>query len=158
MPTAPPEFLFSPNPVWHYIWLFWDLVMFSILLVQLPLAYFTIVRPFDRKFEIKHYTLEKGIFYVSFLMRLFNYVTGILLQPYKKRPLKGIAKRFVRGRFDYQWGVYEKSINFRAHASNFQIRLCYLMYYSTIIFFLGLPALLVHNFILYPEFATARGG
>ncbi|WP_253938242.1 hypothetical protein [Hahella sp. HN01] len=61
MADAPPELLLSPNPIWHYYWVFWGLVLFSILLVQLPVAYFTLVRPFDKKFEIKHYTLEKGI-------------------------------------------------------------------------------------------------
>ncbi|AZZ92288.1 hypothetical protein EUZ85_16755 [Hahella sp. KA22] len=158
MPTSPPEFLLSPNIYWHYGLLIWALVMFSILLIQLPLAYFSIVRPFDKKFEIQEFTLEKGIFYVSFLIRLFNYVSGILLQPYKGRPLKGLAKRFVDGRFNYQKSVYRKTINFRAHASSFQIGLCYVLVVSTVIMFGGLIPLLIHNFILYPEFAAAHGG
>ncbi|ABC30351.1 hypothetical protein HCH_03611 [Hahella chejuensis KCTC 2396] len=157
MPSPSMLFL-SPNAYWHYGLLIWGLVMFSILLIQLPVAYFSIVRPFDKKFEIRQYTLEKGIFYLSFLIRLFNYVSGILLQPYKGRPLKGLAKRFVEGRFNYQKSVYRKSINFRAHASRFQIGLCYVLVVSTVIMFGGLIPLLIHNFILYPDFAAARGG
>ncbi|ABC30350.1 hypothetical protein HCH_03610 [Hahella chejuensis KCTC 2396] len=156
MADAPPELLLSPNPLWHYYWVSWGLVLFSILLVQLPVAYFTLVRPFDKKFEIKYYTLEKGIFYVSFLMRLFNYVAGILVQPYKDKPLKGLAQRFVNGRLGYQERVYKKTVNFRAHASGFQISLCYIMLISTVILFVGVIPLLIHDFILYPDFAAAR--
>ncbi|WLQ16124.1 hypothetical protein O5O45_09375 [Hahella aquimaris] len=158
MSDASHELLLSPNPLWHYYWVFWMLVLFSVLLIQLPLAYVAVVRPFDKKFEMKNIILERGIFYGSFVVRLTNYVHGIVFEPYRGKLSNPIAKRLIDGKFEYQDRLYEKRINMRSSANSLQIALSYILIASTIVMIVGVIPLIIHNFILYPEFAAARGG
>ncbi|WP_020410084.1 hypothetical protein [Hahella ganghwensis] len=132
------------------------LVSFSILIIQLPVAYFALVRPFDKKFEMKNVIFEKGIFYGSFISRLTNYTHGIVFQPYRGKLSNRLMKRLVDGKFKYQDRLYEKKIDMRSYANRFQIGLCYLLVGSTIIMVVGIIPFLIHDFILYPEFAAAR--
>lgn len=152
------ELLLSPNPLWHYYWVFWMLVLFSVLLIQLPLAYFALVRPFDKKFEMKNIVLERGIFYGSFIVRLTNYVHGIVFEPYRGKLSNPIARKLIDGKFGHQDQLYEKRINMRSSANPLQIVLSYILVASTIVMVGGMIPLLIHNFILYPDFAAAHGG
>ncbi|WP_241567061.1 hypothetical protein [Hahella sp. KA22] len=105
---------------------------------------------------MKNIVLERGIFYGSFIVRLTNYVHGIVFEPYRGKLSNSIAKRLIDGKFGHQDQLYEKKINMRSSANPLQIVLSYILVASTIVMIGGMIPLLIHNFILYPEFAAAR--
>lgn len=148
---------FSPNPIWNAILVVLSCYFVVHLFVLWPLAYFLVGRPFDREFTIKYYTIEKGPWFIGPGIRLAHYVFGIVLQSFRYKDIKSkLFSEIVKRRFAYQDKMYGTVIDFRQHASKMQLILVYIFWYGTIVLFIAAILLLLHNFILYPEFAKAK--
>ena len=146
----------SPNPTWDIILssLGFGFVFFIFILT--PLAYIFIGRPYDKKFTLKYHVLEKGLWFVSVGIRLWNYIFGIFLQPYRSRKIKNkLVSGFVKKLFNYQDKIYDKVIDFRASATNWQIMLANLMIIGGVMLLVTLILFMSHHFILYPEVGKA---
>ncbi len=146
----------SPNPTWNIILLSLGFVAVFYIFILTPLAYIFIGRPFDKKFALQYYVLEKGLWHVSIGIRLWNYFLGIFLQPYRSRKIKDkLVSKFVTGRFNYQDRIYGKVIDFRAGATKWQIMLANLMVIGGVLFLVFFILFAFHHFILYPELGKA---
>jgi hypothetical protein len=122
-----------------------------------PLTYFILTRPFDKKFKLINYTIEKGVPIYSAGLRTFGTAQGILLQPYRDKPFSNrFLSEIVRRRFVYQDQLYGGRINLRESATRFQIFAAKFLWLGILICVIAMILFLIHNFILYPEFAKAR--
>lgn len=117
------------------------------------------MRPFDQKFKpVAQETLERGIPYVSQLFRIYNYAWGIVAESYRDEIIENrVGARLVSGLFEYQDRVYGK-VSFRRHASRFQVGLAYILSYGWIFILIYLFFYIVHDFVLFREFAQAKRG
>ena len=146
----------SPSPVWSILLNGFALFWFVFLFIYWPLAYWFLGRPFDKKYKLKYYTLEKDTWWIGPGLRLVSYTMGILLQPYRYKKIKNkLLKRVVNGRFAYQDRVYGKVIDFRKDATKLQIILSIMMHVGFILLLFSGLLLLFHNFVLYPEIGQA---
>ncbi len=146
----------SPNPTWDIVLssLGFGFVLF--IFVIMPLAYIFIGRPYDKKYTLKYPTLEKGLWHVSIGVRLWNYIFGIFLQPYRYRKIRNkFVSEFIKRLFNYQDRIYDKVIDFRASATKWQIMLANLMVIGGVVLLVTLILVLFHDFILYPEVGKA---
>jgi len=131
-------------------------MVFSTIFVIMPLAYIFFGRPFDKKFTLKYYTIEKGIWLYSPGFRLWGYIFGIVLQPYRYRKIKNkLFSEIVKRRFTYQDRVYDGVINFRENATKGQIVLANLMVIGTVLLFVMLVLVILHDFVIYPDVGRA---
>ena len=146
----------SPSPVWNVILYSLAFYVFVLIFIYWPLAYWFLGRPFDKKFEIKYPTVEKGTWWVGPGIRLVNYTAGILLQPYRQKKIKNkLFKRIVKGRFDYQDRLYGKVIDFRKAATKTQVILSVMMWVGFLLLMVAIFLVIFHNFVLYPEIGRA---
>lgn len=147
----------SPNPIWNTTLITLSLISFTNIFIFVPVAYFLLDRPFDKKYEIKYFTIEKGLWFVSAGVRTASYALGILLQPYRERKINNkLFAGIVRRRFAYQDRVYGKKVDFTEHASKLQKIISYLFWLGAIAVLLMLIAFGFHDFIVYPEVGRAR--
>jgi len=109
---------------------------FVVLMVVFPLAYFKIVRVFDKQFYGEGLTFEEGVWFFSTIMRLSQYVLNIVF------PSRTKTDKYAKN-------VY-KGYNFRKAATNGQITISY-WYLScmAIIMFFG-ALILILDFIVVP--------
>ncbi len=146
----------SPSSVWSIVLYGIALYVTVFLFIYWPLAYWFLGRPYDKKYEVKYYIFEKGMLWVSPMMRLTSYTLGILLQPYRYKKIKNkLLKRIVNGRFAYQDKLYGEVIDFRKDATRLQIIISVLMHLGIMLILISMLLVLFHNFILYPEVGRA---
>ena len=146
----------SPSPVWSLVLNSLALYVFIYIFIYWPLAYWFLGRPFDKKFELKYYTIEKDTWWIGPGVRLVHYTAGILLQPYRNKKINNkLFKRIVTGRFDYQDRLYGKVIDFRKQATNSQIVISVVMWVGAALLLITIFLVVFHNFILYPEVGKA---
>ena len=142
----------SPNPAWDIILSSLGFTVVFFVFLILPLTYIFIGRPFDKKFTLKYYFLEKGFWHLSVGFRLGHYVYGIFLQPYRYRKIKNkLFSETVKRRFIYQDKLYGKVIDFRACATKWQIMLANLSVIGFVIMLVMLILFMFHDFVLYPN-------
>lgn len=150
---------YSPSAYWAVFNFLWAMLMFSTIFIQPIICHLIITKPFDKRYRHKlvHTPLEEGA-YISgaFFYRLMLYIKGILLQKYRYRENRGILKRFVNGTFLYQDAVFEKEVNLEQEATIIQIFVSKFYIISFTVMVLTMPAMLVHDFIIYPEWAAAH--
>jgi hypothetical protein len=147
----------SPNPIWNTILITLSLISFTNIFIFVPVAYFLLGRPFDKKYEIKYFTIERGLWFVSAGVRTASYALGILLQPYRERKINNkLFAEIVKRRFVYQDRAYGKKVDFTEHASKLQKIISLLFWLGAIAVLLMLIAFGIHDFILYPEVSRAR--
>ena len=146
----------SPSPIWSVILYGLALYGFLLIFIYWPLAYWFLGRPFDKKFEIKYPTVEKGTWWIGPMARLASYTLGILLQPYRNKLIKNkLFKRIVKGRFEYQDRVYGKVVDFRKEATKIQIVISIMMWVGFLLLIITMFLVIFHNFVLYPEIGRA---
>lgn len=146
----------SPSPVWSIVLYGLAFFVTIYLFIYWPLAYWLLGRPFDKKFEIKHYTFEKDTWFVGTGLRLVSYTMGILLQPYRYKKIKNkLFKRIIKGRFEYQDRIYGKIVDFRKEATKLQLIISIMMHLGYVLFMLTIFLIIFHNFVLYPEIGRA---
>ncbi len=146
----------SPNPTWDIILSSLGFVSIFFVFVLTPLAYIFIGRPYDKKYTLKYSVLEKGLWFFSVGIRLWNYIFGIFLQPYRYRKIKNkLVSGFVKKLFNYQDKIYDKVIDFRASATNWQIMLANLMIIGGVMLLVTVILIIFHDFIIYPEVGKA---
>ena len=146
----------SPNPVWDLFFSSMAWILAALIFIYWPLAYWLLGRPFDKKYEIKYPTIEKGTWWIGPGIRLVHYTAGILLQPYRQKKIKNkLFKRIIKGRFDYQDRLYGKVIDFRKDATKTQIVLSVIMWVGFVLLVISSFLFVFHNFVLYPEIGRA---
>ena len=146
----------SPDPTWNIILMSLGLATIFFVFIIQPLAYIFIVRRFDKKYTLKNYTFEKGFWPFSPMLRLWNYIFGIVLEPYRYREIKNkLFSEFVKRLLNYQDRVYGKTIDFRADASKGQILLANLAVTGGTLLLVMLLLFTLHDFVLYPEVGRA---
>jgi len=113
-----------------------ETLSFAALLVVFPLAYFKIVRVFDKQFYGKGLTFEEGVWFFSTTMRLSQYVLNIVF-PSRTKTDK------------YATNVY-KGYDFRKAATKSQITISF-WYLSCMVIILFFGALiLILDFVVVP--------
>ena len=147
----------SPNPIWNVVLMTLGMFMFVFPFILMPIAYLLLCRPLDKQFKMKHYTIEKGIWFFSVGVRTASYAMGILLEPYRNKKLKSkLISEVVRRRFIYQDKTWGKNVNFRDNATKLQIILSVMIWLGGFILFCTVILVAVHNFIIYPEIGWDR--
>lgn len=132
-------------------------ISFSNIFILTPIAYIVICRSLDKQFKLKHYFMEKDMWFISSGVRTASYAMGILLEPYRDKKLnsKFIAD-IVRRRFIYQDKTWGPGVRFRDKATKLQIILSGIFWIGVLVFFCFLVLVVVHDFIIYPEVGQAR--
>jgi hypothetical protein len=147
----------GPNPIWNIILVSLSFISFANIFLFVPVAYILLGRPYDKKYKLQNYTIEKDIWFFSAGVRTASYALGILFQPYREKKLKNkFFAELVRRRFVYQDKAYGKKVNFREHATKLQIAIAVIFWIGALIVLLMLLAFGVHDFIVYPEVGRAR--
>jgi len=142
----------SPHPTWNIILISLGLIGSVTIFIIMPLSYILIARSFDKVFTLKNCTIEKGIWIYSAGFRLWFYVLGIILQPYRYRKIKNkLFSSIVKKRFKYQDIVLGKAVDLRVHASKWQVGLAKVMVIGNAIFILWIVLFMLHDFVLFPE-------
>jgi len=147
----------SPNPAWNIFFSFISFFGAFYLLIFTPLSYFLLGRPFDKKFPLKFYTIEKGIWFISTGARLTGYTIGILLQPFREKKINNkFFSEVIRKVFNYQDKIYGQAINFREYATAVQKTISVFFWFGLTILLISAFLLIIHDFVIYPEVGKVR--
>lgn len=147
----------SPNPIWNIVLISLSFISFANIFLFVPIAYLLLGRPFDKKYKLQNYSIEKGLWFFSAGVRTASYALGILLQPYRDKKVKNqLFAEIVRRRFVYQDKAYGKKIDFREHATRLQKTIAVTFWLGVLVVLLMLISFGVHDFIIYPEVGRAR--
>jgi hypothetical protein len=147
----------SPDPIWNIVLIGLSLISFANIFIFVPIAYLMLCRPFDKRYRLQNYTIEKGLWFFSAGVRIASYALGILLQPYRERKIENrLLTEFVRRRFVYQDKAYGKKEDFTESVTKLQLAISVIFWLGVLIFLLMLIAFGIHDFIVYPEVGKAR--
>lgn len=135
----------SLHQVLHVLWWINAVAMLGLPFCFVWIVYFAVARPLDRKLPpMQNYTLERGAWFNSSIIRLVGYVSSALLQPYRGRKNGKLLGAIVRRRFAYQDLVYGQKVDIRKELTRGQLYLCYIWAWYTAYFFMAGVAYFVY--------------